>query len=73
MKETDFLYFHISLFACFTTRVRLHRMKIRCRRTRVIEMQTTRYAENTGSRSLSFLLYWLRQERIVAAFIITVE
>ena len=53
VKETAFLYFHISLFACSHNTCSPSSDYIRCRRTRVFKRQTTRYVENTGKRSHS--------------------
>ena len=51
VKEPASLYFHISLFACSHNTRSPASDCIRCIRTRVIERQTTGYAENTGKRS----------------------
>ena len=66
MKETDFLYFHISLFACSHNTRSPASDYIRCIRTRVFKMQTPDMLKIPESGLIHFLLYWLRYEKIAA-------
>ena len=64
MKETAFLYFHISVVCLLSlTRVRLCRINIRHIRTCVLKMQTPDMLKIPESGLIHFLLYWLRYER----------
>ena len=60
MKETAFLYFHISLFACSHNTRSPASDYIRCIRTRVFKMQTPDMLKIPESGLIHFLLYWLR-------------
>ena len=60
MKETAFLYFHISLFACSHNTRSSASDYIRCIRTRVFKMQTPDMLKIPESGLIHFLLYWLR-------------
>ena len=60
MKETAFLYFHISLFACSHNTCSPASDYIRCIRTRVFKMQTPDMLKIPESGLIHFLLYWLR-------------
>ena len=62
MKETAFLYFHISLFACSHNTRSPASDYIRCIRTRVFKMQTPDMLKITESGLIHFLLYWLCYE-----------
>ena len=66
MKETAFLYFHISLFACSHNTRSPASDYIRCIRTRVFKMQTPDMLKIPESGLIHFLLYWLRYEKIAA-------
>ena len=57
MKETDFLYFHISLFACSHNTRSPASDYIRCIRTRVFKMQTPDMLKIPESGLIHFLLY----------------
>ena len=61
-KETAFLYFHISLFACSHNTCSPASDYIRCIRTRVFKMQTPDMLKIPESGLIHFLLYWLRYE-----------
>ena len=65
MKETDFLYFHISLFACSHNTRSPASDYIRCIRTRVFKMQTPDMLKIPESGLIHFLLYWLRYKKIL--------
>ena len=73
MKETAFLYFHISLFACSHNTRSPASDYIRCIRTRVFKMQTPDMLKIPESGLIHFLLYWLRYEKIAAALFIISE
>ena len=60
MKETAFLYFPISLFACSHNTRSPASDYIRCIRTRVFKMQTPDMLKIPESGLIHFLLYWLR-------------
>ena len=60
VKETAFLYFHISLFACSHNTRSPASDYIRCIRTRVFKMQTPDMLKIPESGLIHFLLYWLR-------------
>ena len=64
MKETDFLYFHISLFACSHNTRSPASDYIRCIRTRVFKMQTPDMLKIPESGLIHFLLYWLRAHEV---------
>ena len=64
MKETAFLYFHISLFACSHNTRSPASDYIRCIRTRVFKMQTPDMLKIPESGLIHFLLYWLRYKKI---------
>ena len=63
MKETAFLYFHISLFACSHNTCSPASDYIRCIRTRVFKMQTPDMLKIPESGLIHFLLYWLRYKK----------
>ena len=63
MKETAFLYFHISLFACSHNTRSPASDYIRCIRTRVFKMQTPDMLKIPESGLIHFLLYWLRYKK----------
>ena len=63
VKETAFLYFHISLFACSHNTRSPASDCIRCIRTRVFKIQTRDMLKIPESGLIHFLLYWLRQEK----------
>ena len=69
MKETDFLYFHISLFACSHNTRSPASDYIRCIRTRVFKMQTPDMLKIPESGLIHFLLYRLRYKKVTAAHI----
>ena len=69
MKETAFLYFHISLFACSHNTRSPASDYIRCIRTRVFKMQTPDMLKIPESGLIHFLLYWLRYKKVTAAHI----
>ena len=60
MKETAFLYFPISLFACSHNTRSPASDYIRCIRTRVFKMQKPYMLKIPESGLIHFLLYWLR-------------
>ena len=60
MKETAFLYFHISLFACSHNTRSPASDFIRCIRTRVFKMQTPDMLKIPEGGLIHFLLYRLR-------------
>ena len=62
MKETAFLYFHISLFACSHNTRSPASDYIRCICTRVFKMQTPDMLKIPESGLIHFLLYWLCYE-----------
>ena len=66
MKETAFLYFHISLFACSHNTRSPASDYIRCIRTRVFKMQTPDMLKIPESGLIHFLLYRLRYKKIEA-------
>ncbi len=68
MKETAFLYFHISLFACSHNTRSPASDYIRCIRTRVFKMQTPDMLKIPESGLIHFLLYWLRYKKVTAAY-----
>ena len=63
MKETAFLYFHISLFACSHNTRSPASDYIRCIRTRVFKMQTPDMLKIPESGLIHFLLYWLARTK----------
>ena len=65
MKETAFLYFHISLFACSHNTRSPASDYIRCIRTRVFKMQTPDMLKIPESGLIHFLLYWLCYKKIL--------
>ena len=69
MKETAFLYFHISLFACSHNTCSPASDYIRCIRTSVLKMQTPDMLKIPESGLIHFLLYWLRYKKVTAAYI----
>ena len=69
VKETAFLYFHISLFACSHNTRSPASDYIRCIRTRVFKMQTPDMLKIPESGLIHFLLYWLRYKKVTAAHI----
>ena len=69
MKETAFLYFHISLFACSHNTRSPASDYIRCIRTRVFKMQTPDMLKIPESGLIHFLLHRLRYKKVTAAYI----
>ena len=65
MKETAFLYFHISLFACSHNTRSPASDYIRCIRTRVFKMQTPDMLKIPEGGLIHFLLYWLHYKKIL--------
>ena len=73
MKETDFLYFHISLFACSHNTRSPASDYIRCIRTRVFKMQTPDMLKIPESGLIHFLLYRLRYKKILTTTRVTLS
>ena len=63
VNETAFLYFHISLFACYHNTRSPASDYIRCIRTRVFKMQTPDMLKIPEGGLIHFLLYWLHYKK----------